>query len=78
MITTCVGCGQVLARYLPLDEVRGELCGACVARQLRVEAESLSCGAETCVYREVPYVCLRYAASGEPAPCPGLQQASVS
>jgi hypothetical protein len=78
MITTCVACGKVLARYLPLDEVRGELCADCLARQLHIEAERLSCGADACIYSALPYECLRLAAQGERPICSGLKQASVS
>ncbi len=62
MISNCVGCGSVIAKYAPLDEVKWELCEVCVERQIQSELSTLSCGEPKCVYPEVPYECLRRAA----------------
>ena len=70
MISNCVGCGNVIAKYAPLDEVRWELCQACVERQHRAEKSTLSCGEPECIYHQTPYECLRRAAGDGSIDCP--------
>ena len=73
MISSCVSCGKVLAKYAPTSEVRWELCGDCVHSQRRRESQALSCGQAECAYPEVPYECLRQAAASAPLDCPALR-----
>ena len=70
MISNCVGCGIVIAKYAPLDEVRRELCPACVERQHQAEKATLSCGELECVYPQVSYECLHRAAGDGSVDCP--------
>ena len=73
MISSCVSCGKVLAKYPPTSEVSWELCDDCVHAQRRNERKALSCGQAECPYPEVPYECLRQAAASAPLDCPALR-----
>ncbi len=68
MISNCMACGKVIAKYAPLDEVRWELCADCVSRVSRDEQGALSCGEPECLFPEIPYECLRRVADSASAP----------
>ncbi len=73
MISSCMSCGEVLAKYAPTSEVSWELCDDCVHAQRRNEREVLSYGKAERRYPEVPYERLRQAAASAPLDCPALR-----